>query len=88
MQSKNLIYMISLIIIFYLTGYSFATEVKKEEVKKLYETIILIDYEELIPGTVTAEPGTTVIWVNYAKMQVKILFLDKNISFVSFTVWK
>ena len=44
--------------------------------KKLYETIILGDYEELIPDTVTSEPGTTIIWVNYAEMQVEIVFLD------------
>ena len=78
MKSKNLIYIIVIMIgTFYLTGYPFAAETKKEEVKKIYKTVI-ID-EGLYYKTLTAEPGTTVIWVNYSKRQVEILFLDKKV---------
>jgi len=76
LKSKDLIYIIVIMIgTFYLTGYLFADETKKEEVKKIYKTVI-ID-EGIYDQTLTAEPGTTIIWVNYTKRQVEILFLDK-----------
>ena len=80
MKKKNLVYII--VILFCglcLTGYLFADDVKKEEIKMVHKTVIIHEYEGLTPQILRVEPGTTVIWVNYAAVEAVIIFLDEEI---------
>ena len=80
MQRKSLITMIAVFMgIFYMTGLSFAAEEKKEEMKMFNKIITISTYEGIKPTTVTSKPGTTVIWVNYSRTPVEILFLEKKV---------
>ena len=80
MRRKSLINVIVVLIgIFYLTGFSFAAEEKMEEMKPTNRVVAVSTYEGLKPSTLSAKPGVTVIWVNYSRTPVEILFLDKKV---------
>ena len=80
MKRKRLIYtMVILFSSLCLTGYLFAAEAKKEEIKKVHKTVIIHEYEGLTSENLRVEPGTTVTWVNFAAVEAKILFLDEEV---------
>jgi plastocyanin len=66
---------------FYCTRALPAAEEEQTEQLKIVNKIIIIDeYEEVRPLTVTTQTGTTVIWVNHSRTPVEILFLDKKVT--------
>lgn len=70
-----------LLAIFYCTPFLTAAEEEQTEQLKIVNKIIIIDeYEEVRPLTVTTPTGTTVIWVNHSRTPVEILFLDKKVT--------
>ena len=68
--------------LFYFTQFSpAATEEEQTEQLKIVNKIIIInEYEEVRPLSVTTKTGTTVIWVNHSRTPVEILFLDKRVT--------
>jgi plastocyanin len=67
--------------IFYCTRLLPAAEEEKTEQLKIVNKIIIInEYEEVRPLTLTTKTGTTVIWVNHSRTPVEILFLDKRVT--------
>jgi plastocyanin len=67
--------------VFYCAQYSPAAEEEQTEQLKIVNKIIIInEYEEVRPLTLTTKTGTTVIWVNHSRTPVEILFLDKKVT--------
>ena len=67
--------------VFYCAQYSPAEEEEETEQLKIVNKIIIInEYEEVRPLTLTTKTGTTVIWVNHSRTPVEILFLDKKVT--------
>jgi plastocyanin len=67
--------------LFYCTRFSPAAEEEQSEPLKIVNKIIIInEYEEVSPLTLTTTTGTTVIWVNHSRTPVEILFLDKKVT--------
>ena len=66
--------------IFFLTGYTAAAEEKAEQLKVINKIVIINQYEEVKPISITSQPGTTVIWVNHSRTPVEIFFLDKKVT--------
>ena len=80
MKRKNLITIITLLWgIFCLKGYISAAEEKEVQIKVVNKIVIINQYEEVKPSSITSQPGTTVIWVNHSRKPVEILFLDKKV---------
>ena len=70
-----------LLAIFYCTPFLPAAEKEQPEQLKIVNKIIIInEYEEVSPLTLTAKTGTTAIWVNHSRTPVEILFLDKKVT--------
>lgn len=94
MKRKHLIYLITILVgIFCLTGLTFAAEEKKEEIKVASKIITIHPSEGLRPGKVTADLGTTIVWLNRDRSEVEILFLNKMVTIacgapVNFTIGK
>jgi len=94
MKRKHLIYLITILVgIFCLTGLTFAGEEKKEEIKVSSKVITIHPSEGLRPANVTADLGTTIVWLNRDRTEVEILFLNKKVTIacgapVNFTVGK
>jgi len=82
MQKKRLFTMLLVLLgVFYCTRFLPAAEEAQTEQLKIVNKIIIIDeYEEVRPLTVTTPTGTTVIWVNHSRTPVEILFLDKKVT--------
>jgi plastocyanin len=69
--------------LFYCTQFSPAAaeeEEQTEQLKIVNKIIIINEYEEVSPLSVTTKTGTTVIWVNHSRTPVEILFLDKRVT--------
>jgi plastocyanin len=68
--------------VFYCAQYSPAAEEEEqtEQLKIVNKIIIINEYEEVRPLTLTTKTGTTVIWVNHSRTPVEILFLDKKVT--------
>ncbi len=80
MKREKLIAMSTLLIVmFCLTGLTFAAEEKAEEVKIINKIITINSEQGVNPTTLSSKPGTTVIWVNYSRRPAEILFLDKKV---------
>ena len=80
MKRKHLIYLITILVgIFCLTGLTFAGEEKKEEIKVSSKVITIHPSEGLRPANVTADLGTTIVWLNRDRTEVEILFLNKRL---------
>ena len=94
MKRIHLIYLITILVgIFCLTGLTFAAEEKKEEIKVASKVITIHPSEGLRPGKVTADLGTTIVWLNRDRSEVEILFLNKMVTIacgapVNFTIGK
>ena len=83
MKQKHLyISLLVLLGIFYCTRFlpAAAEEEQTEQLKIVNKIIIINEYEEVRPLTVTTQTGTTVIWVNHSRTPVEILFLDKRVT--------
>ena len=82
MKQKHLyISLLVLLGIFYCTRFLPAAEEEQTEQLKIVNKIIIInEYEEVRPLTLTTKTGTTVIWVNHSRTPVEILFLDKKVT--------
>ena len=78
---KSLIAIITLfLVVFCFPGSSSAAGEEKVSLKVINKIIIINEYEEVKPLTITSPPGTTVIWVNHSRTPVEILFLDKKVT--------
>jgi len=82
MQKKRLLTTLLVLLgVFYCTRVLPVAEEEQTEQLKIVNKIIIIDeYEEVRPLTVTTQTGTTVIWVNHSRTPVEILFLDKRVT--------
>lgn len=66
--------------IFCLTGYTSTAEEKAGPLKVINKIVIINQYEEIKPISITSQTGTTVIWVNHSRTPVEIFFLDKKVT--------
>ena len=87
MKTKKLLYAIGiLIIVFYLSQYSLFAGEKEVKVSR-FVTIESKDPREiklgLDPSTLIVEPGTTVVWVNFSRTPVELLFLNNKVNFAA-----
>jgi plastocyanin len=81
MKRKGLITFIAIYMgIFLLVGVTFAAEEKKAEIKVVSKVVTIHPSEGLVPPTVTADLGTTVVWLNRDRSPVEILFTDKKVT--------
>jgi len=94
MKRKGLITIIAIFVgVFCLGGFTFAAEEKKEEIKVSSRVITIHPSEGLVPAKVTADLGTTIVWLNRDRSLVEIFFIDKKVTIacgspVNFTVGK
>ena len=94
MKRKHLICLVTILVgIFCLTGFTFASEEKQEEIKVSSKVVTIHPSEGLRPANVTADLGTTVVWLNRDRSEVEVLFLNKMVTIacgspVNFTVGK
>jgi len=66
--------------IFCLTGYTSTAAEKAGPLKVINKIVIINQYEEIKPISITSKTGTTVIWVNHSRTPVEIFFLDKKVT--------
>lgn len=69
-----------LLVVFSLSETIDAAGEEKGSLKIINKIVIINEYEEVKPITITSPPGTTVIWVNHSRTPVEILFLDKKVT--------
>ena len=80
MKRKVLVYMAVFFLgIICIIGFASAAEEKEVQIKVINKIVIINQYEEVKPISLTSQPGTTVIWVNHSREPVEILFLDKKV---------
>ena len=81
MKRKSLIAIMTLfLVVFYFPGSSSVAGEGKVSLKVINKIVIINEYEEVKPITITSPPATTVIWVNHSRTPVEILFLDKKVT--------
>ena len=81
MKSINLSTTIVIFIgLFIWTEGAFTNEAKGKKIKGINKIVTVRGYEGAQPNTLTIEAGTTVIWVNYDRQPIEILFLDKKVE--------
>lgn len=81
MKCKRLLAAVLVLLgIFFCPGHLPADDVKNESLMMQNKIIIIDQYEEVSPLTLTTQTGTTVIWVNHSRTPVEILFLDKKVT--------
>ena len=72
----------------FLAGFSYSAEEKDQELKLVNRTVTIVTTESarddmkpvVDPVNLNSTPGTTVIWVNFSKTPVELLFLDKKVT--------
>jgi hypothetical protein len=76
-----------LIGVFCLIGYSSAEEAQEEEMKLVTKMVTIKTTEggrimspAVEPKNLVSEPGTTVVWINFSKTPIELLFLDKKVT--------
>ncbi len=78
---KSLIATTTLFLVFFsLSELTVAAGKEKASLKVINKIVIINEYEEVKPLTITSSPATTVIWVNHSRTPVEILFLDKKVT--------
>jgi hypothetical protein len=78
---KSLIATTTLFLVFFsLSELTVAAGKEKASLKVINKIVIINEYEEVKPITITSPPATTVIWVNHSRTPVEILFLDKKVT--------
>ena len=81
MKGKTVIAMAALFLgALFLDGSLLAAGEEKESLKVTNKIIIINEYKEVKPDTLSSPIGTTVIWVNHSKTPVEILFYDKSVT--------
>lgn len=63
-----------------LTGLLAYAEEETEELTISNRIVSVSTNQGLKPSNLTIKPGTTVIWVNYSRDPIEILFLDKGVT--------
>ena len=69
-------------------SFSYSAEEKDQELKLVNRTVTIVTTESarddmkpvVDPVNLNSKPGTTVIWVNFSKTPVELLFLDKKVT--------
>ena len=80
MKRKIILALVAILVgAFYLTGFALAAEEQASEKTTVNKIVVVKNLEEPRPATLTAPPGTTVIWVNHSRNPQEILFLDKKV---------
>ena len=88
-MKREIIFILTMLLIgiFSLMGYSSAEENKEEGVKLVNRTVTIKtteggrDMKPVVePSDLISKPGTTVIWVNFSKTPIELLFLDKKVT--------
>lgn len=69
-----------ILVMFSLSGPLPASGENDKSLTVINKIVIINEYEEVNPITITSSPGTTVIWVNHSRTPVEILFLDKKVT--------
>jgi hypothetical protein len=72
----------------FAASFSYGAEEKDQELKLVNRTVTIITTESarddmkpvVDPVNLNSAPGTTVIWVNFSKTPVELLFLDKKVT--------
>ena len=89
MKRKKLITTTAILLgMIFLAGFSYGAEEKDQELKLVNRTVTIITTESarddmkpvVDPVNLNSAPGTTVIWVNFSKTPVELLFLDKKVT--------
>ena len=69
-------------------SFSYGAKEKDQEVKLVNRTVTIVTTESarddmkpvVDPVNLNSTPGTTVIWVNFSKTPVELLFIDKKVT--------
>ena len=68
-------------------GYSSAEEAQEEDLKLVTKMVTIKTTEggrtmspAVEPQNLVSEPGTTVVWINFSKTPIELLFLDKKVT--------
>jgi hypothetical protein len=89
MKRKNFITITAVLFgMIFLAHFSYGAEEKNQELKLVNRTVTIITTESarddmkpvVDPVNLNSAPGTTVIWVNFSKTPVELLFLDKKVT--------
>ena len=66
--------------IFCLVGFSSAEEAQEEDMKLVTMEGGRTMSPAVEPQNLVSEPGTTVVWINFSKTPIELLFLDKKVT--------
>ena len=89
MKRLNLITITAVLLgMIFHASFSYGAEEKDQEVKLVNRTVTIVTTESarddmkpvVDPVNLNSTPGTTVIWVNFSKTPVELLFLDKKVT--------
>ncbi len=89
MKRKNLITVTAVLVgLIFSVSLSYGEEAKDQELKLVNRTVTIITTESarddmrpvVDPVNLNSAPGTTVIWINFSKTPVELLFLDKKVT--------
>jgi hypothetical protein len=89
MIRKNLITVTAVLVgLIFSASLSYGEEAKDQELKLVNRTVTIITTESarddmkpvVDPVNLNSAPGTTVIWINFSKTPVELLFLDKKVT--------
>jgi hypothetical protein len=89
MKKINLILITTILLgLVFSASFSYSAEEKDQEVKLVNRTVTIVTTESarddmkpvVDPVNLNSTPGTTVIWVNFSKTPVELLFLDKKVT--------
>lgn len=89
MKRKNLITVTAVLVgLIFSVNLSYGEEAKDEELKLVNRTVTIITTESarddmrpvVDPVNLNSAPGTTVIWINFSKTPIELLFLDKKVT--------
>jgi len=81
MRVCNILFTASILVVFVLAGFAAAQEKIVPEKNMHYHQVIHLDASgNISPADVTVKAGTTVVWINHAKVPLEICFVGKQIT--------
>jgi hypothetical protein len=89
MKKINLITITAILLgLVFSANVSYGAEEKDQELKLVNRTVTIVTTESarddmkpvVDPVNLNSAPGTTVIWVNFSKTPIELLFLDKKVT--------
>ena len=89
MKKINLITITAILLgLVFSANFSYGAEEKDQELKLVNRTVTIVTTESarddmkpvVDPVNLNSAPGTTVIWVNFSKTPIELLFLDKKVT--------